>query len=266
VTNVVSPDTKTVPAEQPVKASRNIFEDPAIAAAAQNDPFVRFVIKHGKTILVSLIALALGMIAVNRFTVTQQSRKAQVTQEVRAIQKEYEALAAKLDELESLKGELSASADQAEKIKGLEGDIKQLKEKGTLKLAALEASGSFPEVARLYRGLFAARTGELDKAKEALASVSWEQYPAASSERLVAELASLALAKSLVDSEVHRDVAQKALVALAERGTVAAAQAVLALQALARTDEERGAVDKLTEGVQKRLPSQRKFLSGVSED
>jgi hypothetical protein len=265
VTNVVIPESKNVPAEQPAKASRNIFEDPAIAAAAQNDPFARFVVKHGKTILFSLIALALGMVAVNRFTVTQQNRKAQITQEVRAIQKEYEALGVKLDELASLKAESSPAADQAEKIKGLEGDVNQIKEKATLKLTALETSGSFPDIVRLYRGLIAARTGELDRAKDALTAGSWEQYPQASAERLVAELASLALAKSLADSDAHRPVAQQALVALAERGTVAAAQAVLALRTLARTDEERGDVDKLSEAVQKRLPSQRKFLSNVSE-
>jgi hypothetical protein len=265
VSNVVSPDNKNLPLEQPAPANRNIFQDPAIAAAAQNDPFVRFVVRHGKTILVCLAAIGLGMIAVNRFTVTQQSRKAQVTQDVRGIQKEYEALVAKLDELQGLRADSSPSAETLEKIKGIEADVKQLKEKGNLKLSALEASGSFPDIARLYRGLIAAKTGELDQAKESLSAVTWDKLPDGSAERLVAELASLALAKSLVDSDVHRPFAQQALVALAERGSVAAAQAVVALRSLAATDEEKSTVDRLADGVRKRIPSQRKFLSSERE-
>lgn len=265
MSNVVRPDSKNLPVEQPAQAPRNIFEDPTIAAAAQNDPFVRFVVKHGKAILISLGAVVLAMVAYDRFTVTQQHKKAQLTQDVRGVQKDYEVLVGKLDELSNLKAQSPSTTEQQEKVKALEAEIQQIKERGTLKLTALETSGAFPDIVRLYRGLIAARTGELDKVKGVLSSGSWEQLPEGSSERLVAELTSLALAKSLIDSETHRDVAKQTLVALAERGTVAAAQAVLALHSLASTDEEKAEVKKLVEGVHKRLPSQRKYLVNVSE-
>lgn len=263
MSNVVTPNNKDLSADQVAETPRNIFEDPAIAAAAKNDPFVRFVLKNARIIFIALAAIALAMIAYDRFTTTQQQRKAQLTQDVRDIQKDYEALVGKLDELATLKATEPSAAD---KVKTVESEVQQIKERGAFKLTALEASGAFPEIARLYSGLIAARTGDLEKAKAALSASSWELAPADSSERMVAELTTFALAKSLIDSEANRNQARQALSSIAERGTFAAAQSVLALGTLARTEEEKAQVQKLAEEVSKRLPLQRKYLLSLSDD
>jgi hypothetical protein len=268
VSTVVSPDRdqESHQENQSAETPRNIFEDPAIAAAAQNDPFVRFVAKSWRAILAALGAIALVIIAVNRFSDTQQARKAALTRDVRDIQSSYRELVLKQGELETSRSSGASAEGQADAIKALEATVQQLRERTNLKLTALESSGAFPEVARLYRGLVEAQTGDLDKVKSLLESARWDQVPDDSAERLVAELTVFALAKSLIDSPAHRALAQQALIGLAEKGNFAAPQSVLALSTLARTDEERTKVKQLVDGVAKRLPSQRKYLSTLVDE
>ncbi len=257
MTTVVSPEN--TPPEG--KNSRNIFQDPALSEAAKNDPFARFVAKNWVSILVTLGAIAFIIMAYNRFTVTQEHKRAELTQSVRDIQDNYDLLLERQGELASLKSETKPAADSATKIEALTKEVETLKERTTLKIDALERSGSFVSIAQLYRGLIAARFGDLEKTQSVLAATSWEQAgPEGSSERFTAELATYALAKSLLDSEAHAAVAKAALVSLAERGTIAAPQAVQALATVAKSDEEKAQVKSLADNVSKRLPSQQKFI------
>ena len=254
------------------KARRNIFEDPAIAEAGRNDPFVRFIASNWRTLLTVLIAAALGMIGYNRFTATALQKRADATKILRQIQEGYQSLIEKQDALAKAQESERSAADEAKKtaaaaqVKLEAEEVTRLKDKLGLMVAGLDAPPPFATLSQLYKGLIAARVGDFDTAQTVLASIDWEQAgKPGSQDRQVAELTSLALAKALIDSGSHRDSAKKTLTQLSERGEIAAPRAVDALASIASSPEEKEQVRGLIQAVQQRYPSQQKLLSAASE-
>ncbi len=263
MTTVASPEN--TPPDS--KGGRNIFQDPAIEEAARNDPFARFVLKNGVSILVSLGAIAFVILAYNRFTTTQEHKRAELTQSVRDIQDSYSQLVERREEVAKLQFDTKPAPDATGKVQEINREMEMIKERTNLKIDALEKSGSFVAVAQLYRGLIAAQFADFEKVNATLMSTEWEQAGAVgSSERFTAELAAYALAKSLLDSKAHIAAARAALVSLAERGGLVAPQAVQALGASAKNDEERAQIKALAESVAKRLPSQQKFVMNLYDE
>jgi hypothetical protein len=225
------------------------------------------VVKNGVSILVSLGAIAFVIVAYDRFTTTQDHKRAELTQTVRDIQDSYNQLVGRREEAARLQLDAKAAQDSKSKIEELTKEIETIRERTNLKIDALERSGSFVAVAKLYRGLIAAQATDFNKVNDILSSTSWEQAGSVgSAERFTAELAAFALAKSLLDSKAHAAAAKAMLVALAERGGVAAPQAVQALGTVAATAEEKAQVKSLAQNVAKRLPSQQKYLMNFYDE
>lgn len=253
--------------------ARNLFEDPAIAASAQNDPFARWVIAHWRTIVVVLAAIAAGMLGYNRYTTVRLEKRAAATAVLQGVQDSYGELRAKDESLRTLKQQEATATDAAEKeklkasIESTSREVDQLRDKVTLMVDALDPAPPYSQLKSLYQGLLAARLKDYDKVQSALTTQSWEQTgEPESTERFVAELVSFALARALIDSDSHRDFARTQLAAISERGSFAAVQATNALSLIAQSEADKKQLDELVAKVRMKFPAQQRFLaSGDSE-
>jgi predicted nucleic acid-binding Zn-ribbon protein len=264
----------TAPKHDPLTstpASRSIFEDPAISEAAKNDAFVRFVTRHWRLALVTLVVVAGAMIAYNIFTTTAAEKRADATARLSEIQDTYKELVTKQDELTVLRTDQQKAADQkakdelGSKIDTTTKDVDQLRSKIALMIAALDSPKPFDTLANLYKGLVAGRSRDFERVQAILIGNSWEQAgKPGSPERSIAEVVTLGLAKSLAESDAYRQAAQERLRALAERGSFVAVEAVQALSLLAETPEEKASVATLISAVKKRFPAQEKYLTDAT--
>jgi len=253
--------------------SRNLFEDPAIAASAQNDPFARWVIAHWRTILVVLIAIAAGMLGYNRYTTVRLEKRSAATAVLQGVQDAYKELRAKDENLRTLKEQEASTTDAAEKeklkvsIESTGREVDQLRDKVTLMVDALDQAQPYSQLKTLYQGLLAARTNDYDKVQGALNAQSWERTgDPESKDRFVAELVTFALARSLIDSDPHRDFARTQLTALAERGSFAAVQATNALSLIVQSEADKKQLDEIVAKVRMKFPAQQRFLSNADSE
>ena len=202
----------------------SIFEDPAIADAAKDDPVVRFISRNWKTVIGALIAVALSMIAYNSFKSTAEQKRATATQTLMDIQQGYKAITEKQQELTTLTRALSTETDPKQKeeaqqkIDASTKELNQLRERTMLVVDSLKSPRPFDMLAQLYRGLIAARFGDYVTTQGVLSSTSWESVGAEdSAERMAAEFAVLGLARSLVDAPNSGDVVRSTLTTLASK-------------------------------------------------
>ena len=259
--------------ETPRAPSRNLFEDPAIAAAAQNDPFARWVVKHWRTIVVVLLTIGASMLGYNRFTTVALEKRSAATAVLNSVQESYHQLVTKEEALITLRSEEAAQIDVAEKAKiaakidATSKEVDQLKDRVTLMVESLDSSAPFNTLKELYRGLLAARLKNYDKTRDPLANASWDQVgKPESSERFMAELLAFGLARALIDSDAHRAFAREQLVKIAERGSFAAVPAANTLVMIAVSEPEKAQAQQLAEALRAKYPSQQRFLSNLGDN
>jgi hypothetical protein len=259
--------------DAPRAPSRNIFEDPAIAAAAQNDPFARWVLLHWRSLIGVLVAIAAGMLGYHRFTTVALEKRAAATTVLNSVQDNYSQLIKKDEALVTLKADEAAATDSAAKeklkkdIEATTREVDQLRDKVTLMVDSLDTPAPYGHLKNLYKGLLASREKDYDKTQGILALQSWEQIgKPESSERFIAELLTYGLARSLIDSDTHREFARTQLASLAERGSFAAVQAASTLSLIAQSDAEKAQAEELVAKLRVKFPSQQRYLStGDSE-
>lgn len=256
--------TASIPEPQSSSATagtRNIFEDPAIQDAAKNDAFVRFMVRHWVSLTVTAVAIALGMIAYNVFTTTAAKKRADATMLLSEIQEAYGALVSKQEALANLREQQSLESDATKKQelttrvdeKGKEAN--ESRQKLTLMVAALETQKPFDRLAGLYKGLVAGRFGDYEATRAILVANAWEQSGSPdSAQRSMSELSALGLAKLLIESETHRQVAKDTLKALAQRGAFVALEAADSLSYLTATPEEKTELVSIVDGIRGRSP------------
>lgn len=256
----------------PKRPARNIFEDPAIQEAAESDAFIRFVREHWKTLLVTLVAIAGAMIAYNIFQTTADNKRADATDKLVAIQESYQSLLSTQENLEQAR-QRSATASDDKTRQELSGKIdaatKELQESRTkigLMIDSLDGPKPFDSLASLYKGLVAGRFKDYAATRSVLQNTPWEQVGAPeSTERYVAEMVTLGLAKVLAESEPDRATARESLRALSERGKFVAVEAVSALSVLAASPEEKNATKELIAQVKTRFPQDERYLGEALE-
>lgn len=268
----VSPVSKQAPESRNL-ANKNIFEDPAIAAAAQNDPFARWMSKNWKVVAVILIAVAVCMVGYNQYTSIEAQKKADATENLNEIQSTYDELVAKENALAALQTEKNAATDAKvrgetqTKIDESQKEIASLRDKLVLMTDALVGPKPFDLLASMYKGLMFAQTKEFDKAQAVLAQASWDNVGKPNSpERMAAELVTFAIARALLDSPAHVAFAREKLIELAERGTFAAVQAGNAVRLVAQTDAEKQKANEIATSLVSRFPAQMRFIAGMSPD
>jgi hypothetical protein len=268
---VSTPSVQTSTPTSAPKPTKDIFEDPAIAAAAQNDPFTRFVVVNWKRLAGLLIAMALGMIAYRSVVSTREQKRAAATAQLAQVRDQYAAIVKQQEQIAKDKAALVGKPDSEKKVAeeavvALEQNLSQTRDKAKLMLQSLDSPAPFDMFGRLYSGLIAARFGEYEATKAALLATQWEILGRpGSSERLVAELAAFGLSKALTESPSLSAVGKDGLKKLAERGEFAAVIAAAALAPLASGDEERQQVKGLLSAARARIPSQDKVAEGALE-
>lgn len=254
-------------AQAPRAPAHNIFEDPAIAAAAQNDPFARWIIRNWRSIAGVLLAVAVGVMGYNRFTTVALEKRSAATTVLSGVQESYHQLVIKEESLVSLKVDVAQESDAAKKtelttkIDTTTREVDQLRDKVALMVESLDAAPPFGLLKNLYKGLLAARRQQFDTTQSVLASHSWEQIGKAESpERFMGEMLTYGLARALIDSDAHREFARGQLVQLAERGDVAAVQAAKTLSLIAQSDAEKVQAQELVAKLRMKYPIQQRFL------
>lgn len=258
------------------KSGRNIFEDPAIAAAGRDDPIARFLVTNWKRMVTVLVAIGLGFVAYNAFTVTNNQKRASATELFNSIRDQYSEIVSKQEELISLKAEQAISgpepktdaekASSVTRIAELTKEVDGMRSKAKLMIASLDSPKPFDTLARLYGGLLASRFGDFESAKSALVGTNWEiAGRPESAERLVAEMATLGLAKSLLDSEQFVATGREYLWGLADRGETAAVPAASSLAAAVDSAEDKTKIRTTLATLKKRFPTQEKYLTEAAE-
>jgi hypothetical protein len=231
------------------------------------------VIRHWRTIIGVLVAIAAGMLGYHRFNTVALEKRSAATAVLNSVQESYSQLLKKDESLVTLKGQEAAAADPKEKeklkqeIEIATREVDQLRDKVTLMVDSLDSPAPYGLLKNLYRGLLAARVKEYDKTQGILALQSWEQIGKSdSSERFIAELLTYALARSLIDSDTHREFARNQLVALAERGSFAAVQSASTLVLIAQSDAEKAQVQELVAKLKSKFPAQQRYLSTADSE
>lgn len=263
--------TASIPEPQHTNApTRNIFEDPAIQEAAKNDAFVRFVVKHWYSLTATAVAIALGMIAYNLFTTTAAKKRADATMLLSEIQEAYGELVSKQEALANFRDQQAAESDATKKqeltarIDEKSKEAAEGRQKLNLMVSALETQKPFDRLAGLYKGLVAGRFGDYETTKTLLEGNSWEQSGSPdSTQRSMSELAALGLAKSLSESEAHRQFAKDTLKGLAQRGAFVAVEAADSLSYLTTTVEEKSELVSILDGIRGRSPGQDRGINEI---
>lgn len=268
-----TPVTKDPSQDQaPRTPPRKIFEDPAIALAAQNDPFARWVVKNWRSLVAVLLAVGAVMLGYDRFTTVALEKRSSATATLNAVQESYHQLLTKEESLVTLRADEAAQTDAAEKAKITEKigvttrEIDQLKDKVTLMVESIDSAAPFGTLKELYQGLLAARLKKYDKTQSVLAATTWETVgKPESTERFMAELLAFGLARSLIDSDAHREFARGQLALIAERGSFAAVPAATTLTMIAVSDAEKTQAQDLVTKLRAKYPSQQRFLSNLED-
>ena len=261
-------------ANQKSSTGRSIFEDPAIGDAARNDAFVRFVLKNWRSLLLLLVAIGASMIAYNRFTVTATEKRARATTVLSDIQAAYKGVVDKQEELLKLESDRALAKDEDAKktvttsIEAKSKEIEESRSKLSLMIDSLSSPAPFDTYAKLYRGLLASRFKDFGLVEQLLQSVSsWEAVSdPRSSERFIAETATLGLAKALAQSDDHVVVAKENLIALGDRAEFVAVDALAALALLLKTPEERDAFKRSLDAARTKFPAQARLIDTISQE
>jgi hypothetical protein len=252
------------------KGSRNIFEDPAIAAAAANDPFARWISRNWKLVAVMMAAVAVSMIGYNQFKTIATEKRAAATQTLSDIQTGYDDYIEKDEALATLRSEESVATDptvkeeKRKKIEEAQKALATLQDKLILMTDSLTGPKPFDTLAALYKGLLLARQKEYDKAQAILAAHPWEKVGEPNSgERFIGELVTLGLARALLDSPQHVQFAREQLLGLAERGTFEPVQAYNAARLVSESDADKAKLDEIARSLVAKYPAQIRFIDGV---
>ena len=255
--------------EEPQRpAGYDIFQDPAIARALDEDPIFRSLLKYWKQCLVVVAAVLAAWYLKSRFHETWAGSMTESADIFQSVSVELEGFRRAVDELESISaqkaGETPVTEDTTKKYAEAETRLKESREKLLKSLAGLgDASSPYAELAPLYGALVQAREGKIGEVRAALGNSSWDPAQAEKMTRaaeLIAELKSLVLARSLLDSPETEQEGRALLARLAEQGRVVHVTAAVSLARTAATEDQRRGALSILQQIAKRQPEQGEIL------
>lgn len=254
--------------------SPNLFEDPAIAQSAKDDPFAKFLSENWRQVAGTVLVAVLVVWGYNTFRATNEAKRAAASDLFADVRTNYSLYINQSNSLSQSKVELATATDDKKKgelttrITKLESDTKDQKAKLERMIQALEDNlvEPFPRLAHLYRALLLVREGDIARVRSVLGVESWESVGSPGSpDRFVSELSALTLGKALVDRDDSIGEGIKVLAGLAERGTTAQIPAVLSLSAVVTTPEDKQMVERFIADIETKNPAQIKFLAQAKE-
>lgn len=252
-------------------AGHDIFQDPALAETMKDDPLFLFLKKWWLQVVFVGAAIVLGVYAKGAFEDTyraEQGRSADLFMELQARFDEIPGLEAAL--AKALADEAKAGdkkEDAAKKVTAARNALDQSKARVESVLASLaDTKKPYSDLAQLYRGALAARSGDVAAASTALSTDSWTKIvDTQSNERFYAELGALVLARAQLDQAASVASARSALRSLAQQGSFFDVAAGLALASASQTAEEKQEARGALELILTRSPEQSEALSAALE-
>lgn len=266
------------PRNEPQQADQNesltserhdIFQDPALNQTLQDDPFVLFIKKWWVHIVMVAGAVVLGVYAKGVFEETSRAelmRAADIFFELESMVQELPAQEAALAKARSEEAPAGATTEDAKKkTAAAQAALDQTKARVESSLKSLEDTREpYISLARVYRGALAAQDGNVQLAQQNLSLQRWQAVSEPrSTERFIAELEALILARSLLDTADRSAEGRGALRTLAEGGEYFSIPAAIAFISIAQSAEEKAEAKALVDVLKSKAPEQSELLNSA---
>lgn len=241
---VVPPEEDAVGSDS--SRRHDIFTDPALARAAEEDPFVRFVHQHWRQLIVALIAVAAVTYAVQAFEETRVESLQRAADLFSRAQSEFDRYVTLLQSSESTA--TTADADGAATDDGAPNlrvtQVEEARARLEQVLASLaDAREPYGALAPVYRAL-------LGLVGEAQVATGGERVE----DPFLRELERFVRARAALDNPATAAEGRQMLEELVQRGEVTAPAAIMILERTAQNEEERSQVRALRVALERRLP------------
>lgn len=240
-------------------------ESNAMSLRQVEDPIVKFLEAHWQRALYALIAAGFLLYLYFGYQRSQEESRRQAADlfnKVRASLTELETADAKLAALNDEVAADKAAVDETKKKEreerksAIENEIKSSREKLHQRLSALsDVKEPYRSLAKLYGGMASLSSGDVAAARNDLRAFNWQSIAATGAEdRLIAELAALTLARTLIEQEESRGEGEKLLGELANDGSYVKVSAALALARIAGSPEKKSEAKAVLEKIRNQNP------------
>ena len=275
--------------------SKRIFEDPSIQLAKEEDPLFIFFQKWWRHLLIAAAVIFAYQYGSSKFQQTYESSMKKSSELFSRVQNEFEELKRLAGELEANKLELeelkakssteTASAedksdeeeaavneegsDNEEQIQNVEVKLSEAQKNfnesrrklGQYLNALDDAKEPYSELATLYRGLAVHIYEDLDTMRATLSEFNWSEVTELdSSERLIAELAAVSLARAMLEEEATLNEGKQMLTKLARNGHYVHVSSAVSLARVSKTPEDKQEASSVIESILERQPEQLDLL------
>ncbi len=252
----------------------DIYTDPALAQAKEEDPFFGYIANNWRQLLVTAVVIFGGYYIYTRYQQAQNLSfiaAADLLVKVQETSKELTELQSKLITLNQPqvgeKEDVKKGTDLAKEKEALQKQVDETKEKFSQRLAALsDAREPYGNLANLYRGLNASKSGDIASLKSAVGAVN-DQLSDSNDDGsvLVQELATLMLARSLLDNADTYIEGRDQLKTLATEGKFVHSSAAQTLARVSATDEEKQDALSIIDQIISTHPGQSDILKEEKE-
>jgi hypothetical protein len=235
------------------------------------DPLLRFVSNYWKQIIVVLAAAAVILWVKNVFETTHTEAMRSSADAYSTVQDEFASLLSLQADLAKAKQTAAqkpasdakdAKTDPNAEVEKVSQQFKEAKEKLGKSIEALSfAKAPYSSMSKLYAGLSASLDRDAAGARSALGDlVLTENSAAKQSQDLIHELATIVLARTLVDDEKGYSEGRALLKLLTKNGDGVGVSAAISLARVSNTDAEKKEATEILTDLQNRAPEQNALI------
>jgi hypothetical protein len=241
----------------------DIFTDPELSRAVTEDPLFRTLTKNWRQLVVVVAAVLFGSFAWQRFQETKDERLGDYSELYTRASDQLTDLAEKSKKLAELKVSL-VTMDEESRKKLSEAELAlteaQNRLEDTVKSLG-DTAEPYTSFVPLYRGLAAALSSDKATAAQILQTDDWRTAEArGKGAQFAAELATLARARVLVDDDARFAEGFTLLKDLALSSQYVFAGAVVTLQRVAQSPEQKSEAAAVLDQVRNQRPEQAELL------
>ena len=240
------------------RKNHDIFTDPKIAAAAENDPTFEILKKNWKNIALTMAAALVTIYFIQSFQESYEASMKSSADIFHRIQSGYQEFQSVEQQLISLNAQADDNEEKALEIKTQLNDLRSQLEQ--LLNSAADSREPYKTMSVLYRGLLNKNENPELAAGVLQEFKYWQQSKAGSEKRLFAELGALQLAKILLENPEQADEGRELLKSLVSEGEFSSVSAANTLATFASNEEEKSEADKLIKSLMKRQPEHSHLL------
>jgi len=240
--------------------SHDIFTDPALARAKDEDPVVKFIATHWREMLISVVVVLGGYYVYNRYQTTQYESKVSAADLLVKAQESVDEVTVVKQRLQIIESN-PADKTKPEEVENLKKRLLEAESKLSQRITALgDLSGEYGALSSYYQIVAALKENKLEDAQKILTTVLG-QGESNSDTDFVTELAELMVARAALDTDQGQAKARAALMSLAKNSRFIHAAAAVTLARISRTDQEKKeALDVLNE-IKANHPEQTDLLT-----